>query len=51
MTYENDVGRKKAVLSAADQKQDLWKWFLLGVLGLLLGEVWMTRRLSKGSLV
>jgi hypothetical protein len=48
MTYENDLGKKEVVLAATDQKQELWKWFLLGVLGLLLGEVWMTRHLAKG---
>jgi hypothetical protein len=51
MTYENDLEKKETVLSSMDQKQELWKWFLLGVLGLLLGEVWMTRRLAKSRSV
>jgi hypothetical protein len=48
MTYENDLRKKEMVLSAGDEKQELWKWFLLGVVSLLVGEVWMTRRLAKG---
>jgi hypothetical protein len=48
MTYENDLGKKETVLASTDQMHELWKWLLLGVLGLLLGEVWMTRRLAKG---
>jgi hypothetical protein len=28
--------------------QDIWWWLMLGVIGLLCGEVWMTRRIVKG---
>ena len=33
-------------LAALDEKQELWMWFLVGVIALLCGEVWMTRRIA-----
>jgi hypothetical protein len=33
-------------LAALDQKQELWLWFLIGVIALLCGEVWLTRRIA-----
>jgi hypothetical protein len=33
-------------LAALDDKQELWMWFLVGVIVLLCGEVWMTRRIA-----
>ncbi len=33
-------------LAARDEKQELWMWFLIGVIALLCGEVWMTRRIA-----
>ena len=32
-------------LKGPDQKQELWFWFLVGVVVLLCGEVWLTRRI------
>jgi hypothetical protein len=48
MTYADDLGQRDEVLSATSERQELWLWFLAGVIGLLLAEVWMTRRLVKG---
>ena len=35
-----------AALVASTQKQELWLWFLIGVVVLLCGEVWLTRRIA-----
>jgi hypothetical protein len=48
MTYENDPARIATTLSGGSQKQELWWWFLYGVIALLCGEVWLTRRIIKG---
>jgi hypothetical protein len=48
MTYENDPARMTKTLSDHGQKQELWWWFLYGVIALLCGEVWLTRRIIKG---
>ena len=47
MTYEDDRTKMVAELATTDQKQEMWWWFLLGVVGLLSGEVWLTRRIVK----
>jgi hypothetical protein len=47
MTYEDDRTKMVADLTKTDQKQEMWWWFLLGVVGLLCGEVWLTRRIVK----
>lgn len=41
--YTQDVSQ---VLAAS--RQDLWWWLMLGVIGLLCGEVWLTGRIVKG---
>lgn len=46
--YENDLREMLTSLVAPDQKQELWWWLMLGVIALLFGEVWLTRRLVKG---
>jgi hypothetical protein len=47
LTYENDLDATSLVLATPDLKRELWRWFMFGVIGLVLGEVWMTRRLAK----
>jgi hypothetical protein len=47
MKYENDRENIFAELTTPDQRQELWRWFLFGVIGLLCGEVWLTRRIVK----
>jgi hypothetical protein len=48
MTYENEEAALEAALPNALPRQELWWWFLIGVIVLLGGEVWMTRRIAKG---
>ncbi len=48
MRYENGLQEMMTSLAAPDQKQELWWWLMVGVIGLLFGEVWLTRRLVKG---
>ena len=48
MTYEDEADAANAGLPAAEHRQELWRWFLLGAASLLLGEAWLTRRLAKG---
>jgi hypothetical protein len=47
MTYQDDRTKMLTALTATDAKQEIWWWFLLGVVGLLCGEVWLTRRIVK----
>jgi hypothetical protein len=47
VTYESDRERMVTLMSSAEQRQDLWYWLLLAVVGLLVCEVWMTRRMVK----
>jgi hypothetical protein len=48
--YEDDRGVILAARAANDSRQEWWWWvFLLGLLGLLCGEVLMTRKLAKGT--
>src|SRR5262249_37691399 len=47
INYENDRERMFARMSSAEQPQEVWNWLLLAVVALLLGEVWMTRRMVK----
>lgn len=37
------------ILFGSGKEMELWWWFLLGVIALLCGEVWMTRRLALNS--
>jgi hypothetical protein len=46
-TYENDAPALLESLSKEGRRQEFWWWFLLGVIALLCGEVWFTRRLVK----
>lgn len=47
--YEDD---REAILGAATAsfKRDIWWWLMLGVALLLLGEVWLTRRIVKARM-
>jgi hypothetical protein len=47
MRYENDRERMGRELVASSERQEVWWWFLVGVVALLCGEVWMTRRLAR----
>jgi hypothetical protein len=44
--YENDRGKLSIELVASTHRQELWLWFLIGVVVLLCGEVWLTRRIA-----
>jgi hypothetical protein len=48
LTYEDKRDTLQETLTASSQRQEMWWWFLFGVVGLLCGEVWMTRRLVRG---
>ena len=37
-----------AELEVGDQRREMWRLCLLGVVALLCGEVWMTRSLVRG---
>jgi hypothetical protein len=47
MTYENEVEALQAALPDTLPRQELWWWFFVGVMVLLCGEVWLTRRILK----
>jgi Aerotolerance regulator N-terminal/von Willebrand factor type A domain len=49
MQYENDRETILAARNPGEQRQDWWWVLLLGLVGLLCGEVWMTRRMLKAS--
>lgn len=44
MQYKDDKNVDLS-LAALEQKQELWFWLLIGVIVLLCGEVWLTRRI------
>jgi hypothetical protein len=49
VTYENDREQMfKRIVETAPRKE-VWTWCLIGVIALLCGEVWMTRRLVKNQ--
>jgi hypothetical protein len=45
LTYEDDRDSILGAAEASTQRQELWAYLLLGLIGLLCLEVWMTRRL------
>jgi hypothetical protein len=47
MTYENAEEAVPVTLADDRPKQDLWSLFFLGVIVVLLGEIWLTRRMAK----
>jgi hypothetical protein len=48
MTYVTDRDAHHSSLASELHTQELWWWLLLGVIVLLCGEVWMTRRIAHG---
>ncbi len=38
--------RLNLALASTDARQELWLWFLMAVIALLCGEVWLTRRIA-----
>jgi hypothetical protein len=49
MRYENESEPLAATLAQSTQEQELWGWFLVGVLVLLGAEVWWTRRMAAAG--
>ncbi|MBY0527758.1 MAG: VWA domain-containing protein [Gemmataceae bacterium] len=46
MRYENERSELALALVQSTQRQELWLWFLIGVIGLLCVEVFLTRRIA-----
>lgn len=44
--YESDRAKLSSELVASTQRQELWLWFLVGVVVMLCAEVWLTRRIA-----
>jgi hypothetical protein len=47
MIYVKERDPMRSALGKELYRQELWWWFLIGVVLLLCGEIWMTRRLVK----
>ena len=47
LKYQNDRGELAEAWVSESHRQEVWWWLLLGLVGLLCGEVWMTRRLVR----
>lgn len=45
LRYERDRGQILSAIETSNPQQEVWWWFLLGLIGLLCAEVWMTRRM------
>jgi hypothetical protein len=48
MTYLTDQDARNSPLATELHTEELWWWLMLGVIGLLCAEVWMTRRVVRG---
>ena len=48
MTYLTDHDARNSPLAAELHTEELWWWLMLGVIGLLCAELWMTRRIVRG---
>jgi hypothetical protein len=48
MTYLTDRDPRNSPLAAELHTEELWWWLMLGVVGLLCAELWMTRRIVRG---
>ena len=48
MAYLTDRDARNSPLAAELHTQELWWWLMLGVIGLLCAELWMTRRIVRG---
>jgi hypothetical protein len=47
MTYQNDRAPMDQEWISEQHRQELWSWLLLGLIALLCGEIWLTRRIVK----
>lgn len=47
LAYAEDQETVLGAVSTEAASQELWGWFLAGVIGLLCGEVWLTRRMAQ----
>jgi hypothetical protein len=47
LKYQNDREQGTVEWAGENQRQEVWQWLLLGVIALLCGEVWMTRRMVR----
>jgi hypothetical protein len=47
MKYQNEREQMTEEWISENHRQELWWWLLLGLIALLCGEVWMTRRIVK----
>jgi hypothetical protein len=47
MKYADDPAALWTAMQQTTERQEIWWWLLLGVVALLCGEVWMTRRMVK----
>jgi hypothetical protein len=48
MTYLTDRDARNSPLAAELHTEELWWWLMLGLIGLLCAELWMTRRIVRG---
>jgi hypothetical protein len=48
MTYLTDQDARNSPLAAELHTEEFWWWLMLGVVGLLCAELWMTRRIVRG---
>lgn len=48
MTYLTDRDARNSPLAAELHSEEFWWWLMLGVVGLLCAELWMTRRIVRG---
>jgi VWA domain-containing protein/aerotolerance regulator-like protein len=48
MTYLTDHDAHNSPLASELHTEELWWWLMLGVIGLLCAELWMTRRIVRG---
>jgi hypothetical protein len=47
LKYDDDPDSSAPEAERPESRREVWWWCLLGVIALLCGEVWMTRRLVK----
>jgi hypothetical protein len=47
LSYENDRKQVQQTAPGTEIRQELWLYLLLGMIALLCGEVWLTRRMVK----
>lgn len=51
MKYQNDREQMDREWISEQHRQELWSWLLLGLIALLCGEIWLTRRIVKNRTV